>query len=74
MPFLCRVDAFLSSDQSRCAAKLLSAYTEGNVEEIKRVAQSSTISNLDHAVSRIILLAICSELHYASTCSDIDVS
>ncbi|KAK1369154.1 Gamma-soluble NSF attachment protein [Heracleum sosnowskyi] len=48
-----QVDAFLSSDQSRCAAKLLSAYTEGDVEEIKRAAQSSTISNLDHAIIKL---------------------
>lgn len=47
---ICRIDAFLSSDQSRCASKLLSAYAEADIEEIKRVAQSSTISNLDHVV------------------------
>lgn len=47
---LSRIDAFLSSDQCRCASKLLSAYSEGDVEEIKRVAQSSTISHLDNAV------------------------
>lgn len=45
-----RVSSFLSSDQYRCASKLLSAYTDGDIEEIKRVAQSSTISNLDHVV------------------------
>ncbi|XVF23069.1 hypothetical protein REPUB_Repub13aG0006200 [Reevesia pubescens] len=43
-----QIDAFLRSDQNRCASKLLSAYKEGDVEEIKRVAQSSTISNLDN--------------------------
>ncbi|KAG4143867.1 hypothetical protein ERO13_D06G219300v2 [Gossypium hirsutum] len=32
-----QIDAFLRSDQNRCASKLLSAYTEGDVEEIKRV-------------------------------------
>ncbi|OVA14997.1 NSF attachment protein [Macleaya cordata] len=48
-----QIDAFLSSDQSRCASKLLSAYAEGDVEEIKRVVQSSTISNLDHMIIRI---------------------
>jgi hypothetical protein len=47
----CRVDAFLRSDQNRCASKLLSAYTEGDIEEIKRVVQSSTVSNLDHVVN-----------------------
>ncbi|XP_028053999.1 gamma-soluble NSF attachment protein-like isoform X1 [Camellia sinensis] len=44
----CQIEAFLSSDQNRCASKLLSAYSDGDVEEIKRVAQSSTIKNLDH--------------------------
>ncbi|KAL0908796.1 hypothetical protein M5K25_023305 [Dendrobium thyrsiflorum] len=48
-----QVSAFLSSDQSRCASKLLSAYREGDVEEIKRVAQSSIISHLDHAIIRL---------------------
>ncbi|KAJ4702792.1 gamma-soluble NSF attachment protein [Melia azedarach] len=48
-----QIDAFLRSDQNRCASKLLSAYTEGDVEEIKRVAQSSTISNLDHMIIRL---------------------
>ena len=33
----CRIDAFQSSDQGRCSSKLLSAYAEGDVEEIKRV-------------------------------------
>ncbi|KAE9461498.1 hypothetical protein C3L33_06611, partial [Rhododendron williamsianum] len=53
----CQIDAFLSSDQNRCASKLFSAYTDGDVEEIKRVAQSSTVKNLDHMVSLIIRLA-----------------
>ncbi|KAL9456494.1 hypothetical protein AB3S75_005678 [Citrus x aurantiifolia] len=48
-----QVDAFLRSDQNRCATKLISAYTEGDVEEIKRVAQSSTISNLDHLIIKL---------------------
>ncbi|XP_028556110.1 gamma-soluble NSF attachment protein [Dendrobium catenatum] len=48
-----QVSAFLSSDQSRCASKLLSAYREGDVEEIKRIAQSSIISHLDHAIIRL---------------------
>uniref|UniRef100_A0A6N2KA05 Gamma-soluble NSF attachment protein n=1 Tax=Salix viminalis TaxID=40686 RepID=A0A6N2KA05_SALVM len=47
------VDAFLRSDQNRCASKLLSAYTEGDIEEIKRVVQSSTVSNLDHVVIKL---------------------
>lgn len=50
MASICRIDTFLSSDQNRCASKLLSAYAEADIEEIKRVAQSSTISNLDHVV------------------------
>ncbi|KAK5827060.1 Gamma-soluble NSF attachment -like protein [Gossypium arboreum] len=48
-----QIDAFLRSDQNRCASKLLSAYTEGDVEEIKRVAQSSTISNLDNVIIKL---------------------
>ncbi|KAH9795919.1 gamma-soluble NSF attachment protein [Citrus sinensis] len=48
-----QVDAFLRSDQNRCATKLISAYTEGDVEEIKRVAQSSAISNLDHVIIKL---------------------
>ncbi|XP_024022820.1 gamma-soluble NSF attachment protein [Morus notabilis] len=48
-----QIDAFLSSDQYRCASKLLSAYSEGDVEEIKRVAQSSTISHLDNAIIKL---------------------
>jgi hypothetical protein len=53
--FFCRVDAFLRSDQNRCASKLLSAYTEGDIEEIKRLAQSNTVSNLDHVVNLILI-------------------
>ncbi|PHT89865.1 Gamma-soluble NSF attachment protein [Capsicum annuum] len=49
----CQVEVFLNSDQGRCAGKLLSAYAEGDVEDIKRVAQSSTVSNLDHAIIKI---------------------
>lgn len=47
---LCRIDAFLRSDQNRCASRLLSAYRNGDVEEIKKICQTSTISHLDHAV------------------------
>ncbi|KAI8535352.1 hypothetical protein RHMOL_Rhmol10G0167700 [Rhododendron molle] len=49
----CQIDAFLSSDQIRCASKLFSAYTDADVEEIKRVAQSSTVKNLDHMIIRL---------------------
>ncbi|XP_073312229.1 gamma-soluble NSF attachment protein isoform X2 [Primulina huaijiensis] len=49
----CQVEAFLYSDQNRAATKLLSAYTDGDVEEIKLAAQSSIISNLDHVIVRI---------------------
>lgn len=48
-----QIDVFLRSDQNRCATKLISAYNEGDVEEIKRVAQSSTISNLDHVIIKL---------------------
>lgn len=44
----------MRSDQNRCATKLLTAYHEGDVEEIKRVAQSSTISHLDHVVGLLV--------------------
>jgi len=48
-----QIDAFLRSDQGRCASRLLSAYSEGDIEEIKRLAQSSTVSNLDHVIIRL---------------------
>ncbi|KAJ6802106.1 gamma-soluble NSF attachment protein [Iris pallida] len=48
-----QIAVFLNSDQSRCASKLLSAYEEGDAEEIKRVAKSSTISNLDHVIIKL---------------------
>eukprot|EP00262_Sarcandra_glabra_P007951 TRINITY_DN210_c0_g1_i1.p1 TRINITY_DN210_c0_g1~~TRINITY_DN210_c0_g1_i1.p1 ORF type:complete len:296 (+),score=67.36 TRINITY_DN210_c0_g1_i1:90-977(+) len=48
-----QIEAFLGSDQNRCATKLLSAYAAADIEEIKRVAQSSTISNLDHMIIRL---------------------
>ncbi|KAJ1440014.1 Tetratricopeptide-like helical domain superfamily [Sesbania bispinosa] len=48
-----QIDAFLRSDQNRCASKLLSAYTDGDIEEIKRIAQSSTVSHLDHVIIRL---------------------
>ncbi|XP_027904949.1 gamma-soluble NSF attachment protein isoform X1 [Vigna unguiculata] len=48
-----QVDAFLRSDQNRCASKLLAAYRDGDVEEIKRIAQSSGISHLDHVIIRL---------------------
>lgn len=54
--FYVRVEAFLSSDQNRAASRILSAYTDGDVEEIKRAAQSSIISNLDNVVNLLIHL------------------
>ncbi|CAM0902846.1 unnamed protein product [Alopecurus aequalis] len=47
------VQGFLSSEQNRCAMKLLAAYEEGDAEEVKRAAQSSTINHLDHVVIRL---------------------
>ncbi|KAL1367774.1 hypothetical protein HN51_021892 [Arachis hypogaea] len=44
-----QIDAFCKSDQNRCASNLLAAYSDGDIEEIKRIAQSSSISNLDHS-------------------------
>uniref|UniRef100_A0A7N0V8M1 Gamma-soluble NSF attachment protein n=1 Tax=Kalanchoe fedtschenkoi TaxID=63787 RepID=A0A7N0V8M1_KALFE len=49
----CQIDVFLGSDQGRCASKLISAYREGDGEEIKRVAQSSTVSHLDHVIIKL---------------------
>ncbi|KAL3654622.1 hypothetical protein CASFOL_001607 [Castilleja foliolosa] len=49
----CQVEAFLTSDQNCAATRLLSAYTDGDVEEIKRAAQSSIISNLDHVIIKL---------------------
>lgn len=49
----------MNSDQGRCAGKFLSAYAEGDVENIKRVAQSSTVSNLDHTVSNAVPESEC---------------
>lgn len=49
----CQIDAFLSRDQGRCASKLFSAYTEGDVEEVQKVAQSSTINHLDHVIIKL---------------------
>lgn len=48
-----QTDAFMGSDQFRTASKLVSAYREGDIEEIKRVGQSSIISNLDHVIIRL---------------------
>ncbi|KAG8494877.1 hypothetical protein CXB51_012472 [Gossypium anomalum] len=47
-----QIDAFLRSDQNRFAGKLLSAY-KGDVEEIKRVAQSRSINNLDSVIIKL---------------------
>ncbi|EEF32488.1 gamma-soluble nsf attachment protein, putative [Ricinus communis] len=48
-----QIDAFLSSDQNRSVSKLLSAYREGDIEEIKRLVQSSTISHLDNVIIKL---------------------
>ncbi|XP_010538652.1 PREDICTED: gamma-soluble NSF attachment protein [Tarenaya hassleriana] len=48
-----QIDDFMKSDQSRCASRMLTAYNEGDIEEIKKVANSSTISNLDHTIIRL---------------------
>lgn len=50
----CRqVQSFLNSDQQCCASKFLSAYMEGDEEEIKRIGQSSIVSNLDNAIVKL---------------------
>lgn len=48
-----QIDAFLKSDQNRTASRLLTAYNEGDIEEIKKVACSSTVNNLDHAIIKL---------------------
>ncbi|KAF8096103.1 hypothetical protein N665_0317s0009 [Sinapis alba] len=48
-----QIDAFLKSDQNRTASRLLTAYNEGDIEEIKKVACSSTVSNLDHVIIKL---------------------
>ncbi|XP_051128882.1 gamma-soluble NSF attachment protein-like [Andrographis paniculata] len=49
----CQVETYLNSDQSHAANKLLSAYADGDVEEIKRVAQSGIINNLEHMIIKL---------------------
>ncbi|KAL2938249.1 Gamma-soluble NSF attachment protein [Bienertia sinuspersici] len=48
-----QTDVFMGSDQFRVASKLISAYREGDIEEIKRIGQSSNISSLDHVIIRL---------------------
>lgn len=48
-----QTDAFMGSDQSRIGSRLLTAYTEGDIEEIKRVAQSNSLSSLDHVIIKL---------------------
>eukprot|EP00252_Welwitschia_mirabilis_P000214 TRINITY_DN101_c0_g1_i1.p1 TRINITY_DN101_c0_g1~~TRINITY_DN101_c0_g1_i1.p1 ORF type:complete len:164 (+),score=37.91 TRINITY_DN101_c0_g1_i1:664-1155(+) len=48
------IDAFSNSDQCYCAEKLLQAYREADVEDIKYITQSnSAIKNLDHMIVRL---------------------
>ncbi|PNY05354.1 gamma-soluble nsf attachment [Trifolium pratense] len=48
-----QIDGFLRNDHGRCASKLLAAFKDGDIEEIKRITQSSIISNLDHVIIRL---------------------
>ncbi|KAK9676745.1 hypothetical protein RND81_11G097500 [Saponaria officinalis] len=48
-----QTDAFIGSDQFRAASKLLSAYREGDIEEIKRVAQTGAVSHLDNVIIKL---------------------
>ncbi|XP_058727541.1 gamma-soluble NSF attachment protein-like [Vicia villosa] len=48
-----QIEAFLKSDHNRCASKFLAAYTDGDVDEIKKIAQSSGVNHLDHAIIRL---------------------
>lgn len=51
------MDTFYKSDQGETAEKLLSAYNEGNGEEIRHVITSSFIvPHLDHMVSHYQIL------------------
>jgi uncharacterized membrane protein YvbJ len=61
-----RVQAFLNSGQNRCTTKLLSAYEEGDAEEIKRIAQSSAFNHLDHVV--IIFISYIKKHWIAEMC------
>nr|GLL43887.1 gamma-soluble NSF attachment protein isoform X1 [Ipomoea trifida] len=63
----CQVETFLNSDQSRCASKFLSAYREGDEEEIKRVNQSSIVTNLDHTVLNALVSLFCRSNFSAET-------
>ncbi|KAH9604964.1 hypothetical protein KSS87_001781 [Heliosperma pusillum] len=49
----CQTDAFIGSDQFRDATKLLSAYREGDVEEIKRLTQSGAVKHLDNVIIKL---------------------
>lgn len=46
----------MRSDQHRCSSKILSAYIEGDAEEIKRLTHSGTVSNLDSTVMYLVNL------------------
>lgn len=49
-----QIEVFSNSEQSDCAEKLLQAYREANIEEIKHLGQSkSAITNLDHMIIRL---------------------
>ncbi|KAL5716216.1 hypothetical protein ACHQM5_017938 [Ranunculus cassubicifolius] len=48
-----QVGEFVNSDQNRVASKLLSAYSDADVDEIKRLASSATVNNLDHVIIRL---------------------
>ncbi|KAE9608218.1 hypothetical protein Lal_00003509 [Lupinus albus] len=48
-----QIDAFVKSDQNRCASKLLAAYTDGDIEEIKHVTHSSAIANLENVIIKL---------------------
>lgn len=65
-----QTDAFMGSDQFRVASRLLSAYREGDIEEIKRLAQSGTVSNLDHVIIRLARKLPTGELHVVRADAD----
>uniref|UniRef100_A0A0D6R4D1 Gamma-soluble NSF attachment protein n=1 Tax=Araucaria cunninghamii TaxID=56994 RepID=A0A0D6R4D1_ARACU len=49
-----QIDVFSNSEQNYCAEKLLRAYREADVEEIKHITKSSSaISGLDHTIIRL---------------------
>ncbi|GLJ40160.1 hypothetical protein SUGI_0823620 [Cryptomeria japonica] len=68
-----QINAFSNSDQNYCAEKLLQAYREADVEDIKHIAQSSSaISNLDHMIIRLARKLPTGDMNAVSSSAAID--